>query len=225
MPAPHARVLALAVVLTVAATGCGITGEAADAPTTRAELRRALLTAEEVGQDFAVDEDEDDGADTEFDVSGNCRRLVDQFESQADRPPAAKVDFENRDTQSTVGQSLHFARDLAPTLGEYLRFMRTCGDLPFARDAGTMRLSGERVDGLGDDAIRIRAEVEVQGLGPGTLRIRGSGYLWIHDNVAAQVFAFDGLSVPDLTPIRLPAGFARKLAEKADRKLARVLDD
>ncbi len=212
----------LAATMVLSAAGCGISGEAADAPTTPADLRRALLTPAEVGNGFTVDPDPDDDSESGFDVSGECRRLVDQFEARDEgHQPLTKLKLENTDTRATLLASLDFADRVPVSLDEYLRFVRRCGELPFDDDSGTMRVSAQRVEDLGDDALRLSVEIEIQ---EPTLRLRATGYLWIHDDVAAQVIAFDGVD-EDFSPIPLPNGFARSLADKADRKLTRVLGD
>lgn len=219
---PAARAVAAALLVALAA--CGVTVDSP--PPTAAELQRALLSLEDVGEGYTdvTGEDDDDSDDLKFDEPEECRELTASFEETADEP-LAEVKFE--DPNQAGIENAYELRDVdgESEVDSFIEAAEACSALPFdGADGftGELRLSAQRVDGLGDEALELSFEIEFTS--PLELTLGGVGYYWRRDDVLASVTGIDGIDEDTIEVVPLDEGRIRELAGIADRRLADVLD-
>lgn len=227
----HRRPVVAAVTVIVALTACGVTGDSP--PPTAAELRRALLTVDDVGDEFTPadggESDEEDESPSE--VSGGskqCRSLVDRIGRRDGEENDAEATFFTSEG-ATVSQAYNLrggdddADDV--DVDEVVEFIDTCRTVTIdtGDSVGTAGITGGPIDGLGDEAVEVRLAFELTE--PVEATFDGALYLWQRDDVSGAVIAVDGLdpSTGDAVPVGVDR--ARGWAETADRRLVDVIDD
>ncbi len=225
-PSVGAR-LVVAAVLVATVAACGV--DVASPPPTRAELQRALLTLEDVGERYAdvtgeeEEEEEVKSLDEAFDYPEGCRQVAERFEDGGDES-LAKVTFDDDDDESSIENSYDLRSEVEIGVDTFLDVVEACPVLPYDSNelTGELRLSGKRIDGLGDKAIEVRFESEFTS--PIEVTVVGVGYYWERGEVVAGVSGVGGIDQQTLEAAPFDEGRVRELAGIADRRLAEVID-
>jgi hypothetical protein len=195
-----------------------------------ADLEPALLTADDVGEGFAVDSEDGDDDETSFDdadVDPDCREALDRFEASDDDNDAddLQANFERQDG-ATVEHGLSLIQPDEPTLDEVADGLSRCERISYEDDGQQveMRLGVEDVGGLGDDAVGVEMSLDVE-LVPGTgVTLDAYGIVAVRDGVASTVFVTGPINAVTLETGAADRDLARDLAETADEKVRQVLD-
>ena len=194
-----------------------------------ADLEPALLTADDLGEGFAVDSDDSDDDETSFedaDMAPDCREALDRFEAEdTGDENGLQADFERSNDGVTVSQELSLIESGEPTIREIADGLRRCERISYEEDGQQveMRFGVDDVDGLGDEAIGVEMSFDLelmQGVG---VTLEAYGLIVARDGVTSGVMV-----TGPLDPITLESGsvdrdLARDLAERADEKLQQVL--
>jgi hypothetical protein len=225
----HRRPVVAAVTVIVALTACGVTADSP--PPTAAELRRALLTVDDLGPGFTA-ADGDDGGGDERDSgevssgSKQCRSLANRIGSRGGGDSDAEAAFFTADGAAVF--HTYDRRDDSDAdnvdVDELVELIDTCRTLTIdtGDSVGTAGLTGGPVDGLGEEAVELRLSFELTE--PVEATFDGVLYLWQRDDVSGAVIAVDGLdpSTGDAVPVGVDR--ARGWAETADRRLVAVIE-
>lgn len=217
-----AAVLVMAWAASVAAA-CGVDVESP--PPTEAELQQALLTLEDVGEGYTdvTGEDEEEGPDeADFDYPEGCRQVAERFQDSGSES-LAEVTFDD-ENESSIENSYDLRAEVEIGVDTFLDVVEACPTLTYDSNelTGELRLSGKRIEGLGDKAIEVRFESEITS--PIEVSVEGVGYYWERGEVVAGVAGVGGIDQQTLEAVPLEEGRVRELAGTADRRLAEVLD-
>jgi hypothetical protein len=201
------------------------------------DLEPALLTVDDVPSDYVEgDGDQDDGdedggdpeeelrvADVETDPA--CREALDELEGASRGEEGVLTsDVERPDDGAAVSHELRLASPDEPTVGELAELLGECDTIAYAADdEGTraeLRVGVEQIDGVGDAAIAVEMEVEVQG--PLTAGLLSYGVLWSRGDVRSSVFVEGPFDVATLEALPPDRELARSAAEAVDARLREV---
>ncbi len=218
-------VVAVAVVAIVVLSGGDDDDSSEPADLTLADLEPALLTEEDVGDDYRLDPSGGDGDDG--DTSGmeglvgsdECRGVMEDLEESGSTDDEVAVEFTD-DSDGTVGNSLGLHPPGEPTLADVRAALEQCDTMTFEDGgaSGEVRITTEDVEGLGNAALGVSlvVDMEVEGL---EFTVDSYGVLWEHDGVAADMFAFGGLDPGTLEPIPVDEEWVFELAQVVDARL------
>lgn len=196
-----------------------------------ADLEPALLTADDVGEGFAVDSDDSDDDETSFDdaeMAPDCREALDRFESEdTGDENGIQADFERSSDGVTVSQELSLIEPGEPTIQEVADGLGRCERISY-EDEGQqveMRFGVDEVDGLGDEAIGVEMSFDIE-LMPGSgITLEAYGLIVARDGVTSGVMVTGPIDEVTLEAGSVDRDMARDLAERADEKLREVLDE
>jgi hypothetical protein len=195
-----------------------------------ADLEPALLTADDVGEGFAVDRDDSDDDETSFDdadVAPDCREALDRFEAEdTGDENGIQADFERRSDGVTVSQELSLIEPGEPTIQEIADGLGRCERIAYEDDGQQveLRFGVDEVDGLGDEAIGVDMSFDIE-LMPGIrVTLEAYGLIVARDGVTSGVMVTGPLNPVTLEFGSVDRHLARDLAERADEKLREVLD-
>jgi hypothetical protein len=196
---------------------------------TEAQLQDALLTEGDVGDGFTVDPDTDDSEDEfdpdEVDASEECLDLYERFETASDTDDGIEVEakFDGTDgaqVEQTLGQGSSFGLD------EVREFADTCDEISVDDGENVGRLTFEVVDDVtevGDDSLTLRIEVDLDE--PVDLTLPSLGVLWERDGIQSQVSVTGAIDSESLEASEPDEALLRDLVERADERLAEVIDE
>jgi hypothetical protein len=217
----------------VAVGAVALTGDddsSADGPPaglTLADLEPALLTADDVGPGFQLEESGDEGEDVlgsnDFEASEECEIAFDAFEAnQADREELG-VEFTNVEDGS-FQHDLSIPHTDEASLAEVRSTIEECDTLRLDDEelSGELRFETSDVDAIGDDAMGMTIEVDIVAQGfPFSFTMYG--ILWERDGVHSTLAGFGGFDQANLAGIDIDPGRVEELARTVDQRLADVL--
>jgi hypothetical protein len=196
---------------------------------TLAELEPALLTEEDVGDDYRLDPSggDGDGGDASgmdgFVGSDECREVMEDLEESGNTDDEVAVEFTD-DSDGTVGNSLGLLLPGEPTLADVRAALEDCDTMTFEDGgaSGEVRITTEDVEGLGNAALGVSlvVDMEVEGI---EFTVDMYGLLWEHDGVAADMFAFGGLDPTTLEPIPVDEEWVLEMARTVDARLDEIV--
>ena len=196
-----------------------------------ADLEPALLTADDVGEGFAVDPDDSGDSETSFedaDVAPDCREALDRFEAEdTGDENGIQADFERRSDGVTVSQELSLNEPGEPTIQEVADGLGRCERIAYEDDGQQveLRFGVDEVDDLGDEAIGVEMSFDIE-LMPGIrVTLEAYGLIVARDGVTSGVMVTGPLNPVTLEFGSVDRDLARNLAERADEKLREVLED
>jgi hypothetical protein len=197
------------------------------------DLEPALLTADDVGGDFLIDEsggDRDDGAVTDelfdpdqLETSEECRAAIQATAAVAQQDDEISVEFASA-SEGTLEQTISLAASGEATLAEVRTAVEQC-DAPIVVSdddmTGEVRLITSDVDGLGDLAfgLTIAFDVQVAGMSVG---LEVYGVLWVRDGVQAALSGFGGFDDTTFEPVPIDPDRIEELARLSDERIARI---
>lgn len=224
------RALVGSFAVAVMLSSCGVTADSSPPPTA-AELRRALLTADDLGERFTAFTGEGDDDDDENPLglrgSERCQALVDRVGGQRGGDNDAEATFFTDDGATvfnTYDRRGDGDGDADADVDEVVELIDTCRTLTIDSNdlTGKGQISGGRVDDLGDDGVELRLAFELTE--PIEASFEGVLYLWERDDVTSAVIAVDGVDPVSGETIPVGVDQARDWAAIADRRLADVID-
>jgi hypothetical protein len=195
------------------------------------DLEPALLTIDDVPSDYAESGGEDSGDPEEelqvddVETDPACRQVLHELEGASGGDEGVlTADFERPDDGAAVSHELRLASPDEPTVGELAELLGECDTIAYAADdEGTraeLRVAVEQVDGVGDAAIAVEMEVEVQG--PSTAGLLSYGVLWSRGDARSSVFVEGPFDVAALEALPPDRELARSAAEAVDARLREV---
>lgn len=204
---------------------------------TEPEMRGALLRAEEVGDDFVEDTDEDD-EDDEFDedttdASEECIQLIksveerDQLEifgsprANAESAPSVVASFQG-DDNTDVQQGI--TTDDGDPLDLFREVLEVCGEIGFedGDGAGELRFGEPEQVEVGDDSLTV--EITFDLTEPIPFEVSSLLVLWERDGIVSSLAVTGGVD-DDLESRPPDRELLETLVEEADTKLQRVIDE
>lgn len=206
---------------------------------TEAEMRRALLTAEEVGDDFVEDTEEgDEDDDEEFDedtadASEECIALIasieerDQLEifgsaqANADDAPSVMASFQD-DDRTDVQQSI--TTDEGDPIALFREVLEVCDTIGFedTDGAGELRFGEPDQVEVGDDSLTV--EITFDLTAPIPFDASSLFVVWERNGIVSSLGVTGGVNA-DLESRPPDRELLETLVTDADVKLERVIDE
>lgn len=217
-------VLAAGTVVAAVALGSGDDREVTD-------LRPALLTLDDLGNEFspASDDDEDDTLDLdEADMDEDCREALERFAAggEDDEDESLMAAFERRSDGVGVEHELDIIDADEPTLGEVADALGQCDRIAY-EDQGVpveLRLSVSDVEGLGEEALALDLTIDVTVMAGAQVTAEAYGLMVVRDGTASTVFVTGPLDPATLEAGPVDRDLARELAGTADGRVQQALD-
>ena len=244
--APLVVGLSVVVVLVVVAVAGGVVlltrGGDDRAQLSSAEMRRALLEVDDVGDGFTEEDDGSGGADVgeipseDVETSDECVALLEEYEdAEGDEAvlfapttdedgaslPSAEVTFDDDDGVE-VNQGITTDED---TLGQARRFVEACEELAYdGEDEGVGEVTFSVDDGpdVGDASIRV--DITVSTTEPVEVEAGLAAVLWARDGIVSSV-TLSGAIDDDLEAEDPDEDLLEDLVQEADERLQEAIDE
>lgn len=200
---------------------------------TLADLEPALLTADDVGGDFFIDDssgdsDDGDGTDDLFDpdqleMSDQCRAALEGTDPFAQQDDEISVQFASA-VRGTLEQRISLAASGEATLAEVRTAVEQCDAPMRASDddmTGEVRLVTSDVDGLGDSALGLTIQFDVQ-VADMSMDFEVYGVSWVRDGVQATLSGFGGIDETTFELVSVDPARIEELARVSDERIARI---
>ena len=193
------------------------------------DLEPALLTEDDVGRGFRLDESDDDEDEDPMDLedldsSDECREAMEAMEESDQASDEIGVDFVG-EADATVQQTIALLGPSSASLSDVRAAMDECGTVAFDEDGahGEFRFETHDLDGLGDDAIEVDIVVAMEVQGGLSFTIESYGVMWERDGVASSVNGFGGFDEMSLEALPVDEAWVRELATTVDGRVADAL--
>lgn len=224
--------------VTLVVTDDSDTASTAPAELDIADMERALLTEEDVGGGFTVDEDndgEEEGflSSEEIDASAECREAIARFQADEDDDEIIEIGFEHPTSNAGVGHEITLIDPGEPTMGDVADGLGRCGTMAFEDDGAQFEidLTVADLEGPGEEALGVAMITDVTSPAY-DLTLDTYVIMAARDGVVSIIDVTGPIEVspPTESASRPPEGgpadreLARRLAETADERIRRVLE-
>jgi hypothetical protein len=226
-----AVVLVLAAGTVAAAVGFGSDDER-NADRDVADLRPALLTRADLGDEFAPAAEDDDGNDAldldEADVDEDCRDAYERFgTAEGDDEGNLFAEFERQSDGVGVQHELWLVGADEPTLDELADAWRACDRIAYEEEGRPveMRMAVEEgVEGIGEEALGLDVSIAFTVIADTRITVEAYGLIAVRDGVASGLFVTGPVDRATLRTGPVDRELARDLAVTADERLQQALD-